>query len=180
METALIPAEDDYLSLSHLSATICAELAAGLTDADGIKRKYELTEGQWRKLKGNDMFRAMLKDALIKFKGDIGAPARIKMKAEILLEDSLPVLDSIVHAKDGGAGTKLEAVKQLTVLAEKSGGGKGAEKGEMTGAGFNVSIHINTGEGNEAAAPTTIVNIPAEDIKSMPLLEEQDEASEAS
>ena len=171
METALVPAEDDYLSLSHLSATICAELAAGLTDADGIKKKYELTEGQWRKLKGNDMFRAMLKDALIKFKGDIGAPARIKMKAEILLEDSLPVLDSIVHAKDGGAGTKLEAVKQLTVLAEKSGGGKGGEKGELTGAGFNVSIHINTGEGNDAAEPTTIVNIPAEDIKE---LEEQD------
>lgn len=170
METALV-AEEAYLSLSHLSATICAELAAGLTDAAGIKQKYELSDAQWNKLKNNEAFRAMLKDALVKFKGDIGAPARIKLKAEILLEDSLPVLDAIVHAKDGGAGTKLEAVKQLTVLAEKSGGGKGGEKAEATGTGFNVSIHINTGEGNDPAAPTTIIDVAAEDIKQ---IEEQD------
>ena len=90
METALA-VQNDQLGLSHLSATICAELAAGLADAAGIKEKYELTDPQWDRLKINPAFRAMLKDALQKFQGDIGAPARIKMKAEILLEDSLPV-----------------------------------------------------------------------------------------
>lgn len=173
MDTALaLP--DDYLNLSHLSATICAELAAGLSDAAGIKLKYELTDGQWDRLKINPIFRAMLKDALVKFQGDIGAPARIKMKAEILLEDSLPVLDRIVHDKEGGAATKLDAVKQLTVLAEKSGGGKGGEKGEMTGTGFNVQIHINTGGGTDAApaTPALVIDVPAEDIKSNLLKED--------
>ncbi len=170
METALA-VQPDSLDLSHLSATICAELAAGLADAAGIKTKYELSDAQWNRLKINPVFRAMLKDALIKFQGDIGAPARIKMKAEILLEDSLPILDRIIHDKEGAHSTKLDAVKQLTVLAEKSGGGKGAEKGEMTGSGFNVQIHINTGGGVDAE-PATIIDIPVEDIKSMPQLEE--------
>lgn len=171
META-VAVQNDYLDLSHLSATICAELAAGLADAAGIREKYELSTVQWDRLKVNPVFRSMLKDALIKFQGDIGAPARIKMKAEILLEDSLPILDRIIHDKDGAHGTKLDAVKQLTVLAEKAGGGKGgSEKGEMTGSGFNVTIQINTGGGIDAE-PVTVIDIPAEDIKSMPQPEE--------
>lgn len=165
META-VAVQNDYLSLSDLSATICAELAAGLTNAAGIKERYELSDGQWDRLKINPVFRAMLKDALIKFKGDIGAPARIKMKSEILLEDALPILDKMIHDKEGSHAIKLDAVKQLTVLAEKAGGGKGgADKGEMTGAGFNVSIHINTGGGSDAA-PATVIQIPPEDITS--------------
>lgn len=152
---------DDQLGLSHLSATICAELAAGLADAEGIKEKYELTDPQWNKLKVNPAFRSMLRDALQKFAGDIGSAARIKMKAEILLEDSLPVLDKMIHDKESGAGPKLDSIKQLAVLAEKTGGGKG-EKGGASGTGFNVGIYINTGEGNEPAPPT-IISIPPDD-----------------
>lgn len=162
METALA-VQNDQLGLSHLSATICAELAAGLADAAGIKEKYELTDPQWDRLKINPAFRAMLKDALQKFQGDIGAPARIKMKAEILLEDSLPVLDHIIHRKEGGDANKLDSIKQLTVLAEKAGG-KGADKGEgFTGHGFNVNIHINTGDGNEAEPLTIIEQLPEDE-----------------
>lgn len=152
---------DDQLELAHLSATICAELAAGLTDAVGIKAKYDLTDAQWDKLKVNAAFRAMLKEALQKFTGDIGSANRIKMKAEILLEDSLPVLDKIIHDSDTGSGPKLDSIKQLSVLAEKTGGGKSKE-GSMTGAGFNVGIYINTGGGGDAAPPT-IISIPADE-----------------
>ena len=158
MDTALA-VQDDQLTLGHLSATICAELAAGLADADGIKAKYELTEAQWRKLKSAPVFRSMLKDALRKFQGDIGAPARIKMKAEILLEDSLPVLDGIIHDKDGAASTKLDSVKQLAVLAEKTGN-KSSERGGPSGTGFSVNIHINTGEGQEPEPVMTIEQTP--------------------
>lgn len=153
--------QDDQLELAHLSATICAELAAGLTDAEGIKEKYEITDAQWNRLKINAAFRAMLKEALQQFSGDIGSAARIKMKSEILLEDSLPVLDKIIHDKEAGAGPKLDSIKQLAVLAEKTGSGKNKEGG-LTGAGFNVGIYINTGGGSDAAPPT-IISIPADD-----------------
>lgn len=139
--------QDDSLGLSHLSASICAELAAGLADAEGIKDKHKLTDQQWEKLKINPAFRSMLRDALGKLSGDMNAGKRILLKAEILLEDSLPVLDAMIHDKEGASGNKLDSIKQLTVLAQKSGK---AEGGPAGGVGFDVQIHINTGGGNEA------------------------------
>lgn len=142
MHTDLV-VPDDQLGLSHLSATICAELAAGLTDAKGIKAKYELTDSQWNKLKVNPVFRNMLKEALGNFQGDMNAGKRIMLKAEILLEDSLPILDKLVHSTEGSTQSKLDGIKQLTVLAGKAG--KVDNKGNNVGQGFNVIIHIETG-----------------------------------
>lgn len=159
--SAELAVQDDQLGLSHLSATICAELAAGLADPAGIKQKYELTDGQWDRLKANPAFRSMLKDALQRLSGDTGAAGRIKMKAEILLEDSLPVLDKMIHDSESGAGSKLDSIKQLSVLAEKTGSSKGKDGG-MSGAGFNVGIYINTGGGGDAAPPT-VISLPADD-----------------
>lgn len=152
--------QDDQLGLSHLSATICAELAAGLADVEGVKEKYELTDAQWDKLKVAPAFRNMLKDALQKLSGDMNAGKRIMMKAEILLEDSLPVLDRVIHNSEGSTQSKIDSIKQLTVLAGKAGKIDG--QGNNVGQGFNVSIHINTGDGQEAQ-PITIVNAEPED-----------------
>lgn len=159
--SAELAVQDDQLELGHLNATICAELAAGLTNAAGIKERYSISDAQWERLKINATFRSMLKEALERFTGDIGSSARIKMKAEILLEDSLPVLDKIIHDSDTGSGPKLDSIKQLSVLAEKTGGGKDKERG-MSGAGFNVGIYINTIGGNDAMPPT-IITIPVDE-----------------
>lgn len=151
--------QDDQLGLSHLSARICAELAAGLINAEGIKEKYEMNQGQWMKLKATPAFRSMLKDALTKLDGDLNAGKRLMIKAEILLEDSLPILDGIIHNKEGSSQSKIDSVKQLTILARKDGKGEAAG---MAGHGFNVQIHINTGNGKEAE-PRTVIEIPAKD-----------------
>ncbi len=152
--------QDDQLELAHLSATICAELAAGLADAEDIKEKYEISEVQWRKLKSSSFFRSMLKEALTKFAGDMNAGKRITMKAEILLEDAMPVLHGIVHDSEGASSNKLDAVKQLTVLAGKAGNQN--QKGGAIGAGFNVVMHINTGDGKDAI-PHVIIDHDPED-----------------
>ena len=152
--------QDDQLELSHLSATICAELAAGLADAEGIKQKHQLSDAQWERLKVTPAFRNMLKDALQKLSGDMNAGKRIMIKAEVLLEDSLPVLDKVIHDREGSTQSKIDSIKQLTVLAGKTGKIDG--QGNTVGQGFNVSIHINTGEGRETQ-PLTIVNAEVED-----------------
>ena len=151
---------DDQLGLSHLSASICAELAAGLADAEGIKDKYELTDQQWGKLSQNPAFRNMLKDAISKFSGDMNAGKRIMLKAEILLEDSLPVLDEMIHDREGSVSNKLDGIKQLAVLAQK--GGKAGTEGGGGGSGFDVQIHINTGGGNDAI-PHVVIDQPKEE-----------------
>lgn len=149
---------DDGLSFTHLSPTICAELAAGLIDPASVPAKYSMTEAQWERLKGSAFFISMLKEAGQKFKGDINSANRITLKSEIMLEDSLPVLDSIIHNLDGSTQSRLDGIKQLSVLAGRTQN-KSGEKGSG-GAGFNVNIHINTGE-DVVSAP--VIEVAAED-----------------
>jgi hypothetical protein len=145
MSTDLMIPNDD-LDLTHLSATIAAELAAGLTTKDDVMVKYSLTDVQWEKLRNNKVFRSMLKDALIQFTGDMNAGRRIILKSEILLEDALPVLHQMIHNAEGSSQSKIDSIKQLTVLAQKTGGPK---EGAAAGGGFSVNIHIRTGEAEQ-------------------------------
>jgi hypothetical protein len=136
---------DDELDLSHLSATICAELAAGLADAEAVQKKYGILPAQWEALRANSAFRAMLKQAIETFSGDMNAGKRITVKSEIALEDSIPILYKMAHEQDSASGAKIDAIKMLTVLAGRNQ--KAATEGGGAGAGFNVNIHINTGGG---------------------------------
>lgn len=144
---------NDQLDVSHLSATICVELVTGLTSASAIPAKFGMTDEQWDRLKSSKFFQKMLKDAGEKFSGDLGAGRRITLKAEMLLEDSLPVLDEMVHNVDGSTQSKLDAVKQLAQLAGRN---DKAQSSGPAGGGFNVQIHINTGEAEVKSAPVVI------------------------
>lgn len=144
---------DDGLDYTHLSPNICVALAAGLVAPDDVPEKYDMTDAQWDKLKKSKFFVGMLKDAGEKFAGEVGASRRITLKAEMLLEDALPVLDEMVHNGEGSTQSKLDSVKQLSVLAGRT---QRAAEGGAAGAGFNVAIHINTGGGQENA-PLVVV-----------------------
>lgn len=142
MSTEIMSA-DDQLDYTHLSPTICVELAAGLISPTDVPAKFNLTDDQWERLKKTKFFIRMLQEAGEKFAGDLGAGKRITLKAEMLLEESLPVLDAMIHNLDGSTQSKLDSIKQLSVLA-----GRTQRQVEMGGGGpgFNVQIHINTGE----------------------------------
>lgn len=145
-----LPYADLELELSHLSAMICAELATGLADKDSIKQRYGITDAQWDRLKTNPAFRAMLKETIQRFGGDMNAGKRITVKAEVALEDSIPVLYEIAHNKEGSAQNKIDSIKMMAVLANRTG--KGEQHQGPAGGGFNVQIHINTGKNS----PVTI------------------------
>lgn len=144
---------EDGLSFTHLSPTICAELAAGLISPPDVPAKYSMSQGQWERLKASPFFISMLKEAGQKFKGDLNSSNRITLKSEIMLEDSLPILDGIIHNGDGSTQSRLDGIKQLSVLAGRTQN-KIGEKGGG-GAGFAVNIHINTGE-DQTSAPIVI------------------------
>lgn len=144
MTTELVP-QDTILELAHLSPLICMELAAGLSDPESVREKYDITEAQWERLKINPTFVGMMKEAQATFAGDANAGKRITKKAEILLEESLPILHRIMTRPDASTQAVLDTVKQLAVLAGRTN--RQAE-GVAAGSGFNVAIHINTGDGN--------------------------------
>lgn len=143
MTTDIVP-EDTILELAHLSPLICMELAAGLSDPKSVCTKYEITPAQWGRLKVNPTFVAMMKEADLAFKGDINAGARITKKSEILLEESLPILHKIMTRDDASTQAVIDTVKQLSVLAGRTQ--RNSEGAGVAGGGFNVAIHINTGD----------------------------------
>jgi len=131
------------------------ELAAGLSDPESVCTKYNITPAQWERLKINETFVGMMKEASVAFAGDINAGKRITKKAEILLEESLPILHKIMSRPDASTQSVLDTVKQLGVLAGRTA--RGAEVGAGGGgSGFNVAIHINTG-GDDARVEGAVI-----------------------
>lgn len=137
--------QDTELELVHLSPLICMELAAGLSTPEGVKDKYGITPGQWLRLQQNPTFLKMMKEATLTFSGDMNAGKRIVKKAEILLEESLPILHRLLAAPEASTGTVVDVVKQLKEIAGI--GGRGIPGGGAgAGPGFNVQIEIHTTE----------------------------------
>ncbi len=152
MSSTLPVVPKEAVGLEDLSATICAELAAGLADAEGIKEKYDITDGRWRTLKRSRAFRNMLKEAIQEWTGDLNAGRRITKKAEIMLEDSMPVLHAIAHGADVPSQQKIDSVKQMAALA----GRNVRDAGSLTGRDekTTINIHIDSGKKEEAQTIT--------------------------
>lgn len=146
-----------HVDLASLSATICAELAAGLADAAGIKKKYEISDGDWQVLKNSPTFRSMLKEAVQEWKGDLNAGKRITKKAEIMLEDSLPILYDIAHDQESPRQQRIDSVKTMKDLARPPG--KEGQAGLAGGAQINIIIDT----GNEKPETVTIEATPIEE-----------------
>ncbi len=157
MTTNIVP-EDTILELAHLSPLICMELAAGLSDPESVCDKYGLTESQWERLKINPTFMGMMQEATLAFAGDANAGKRITKKAEILLEESLPILHKIMTRDEASTQAVLDTVKQLTVLAGRTQ--RQVEGTKDTSGGFNVAIHINTGNGQTRVEGEVIEHKP--------------------
>jgi hypothetical protein len=136
----MLPQFEAPLSLEHLSATICAELAAGLAEPADVRAKYNISDQQWDTLRHSPVFRSMLKDAVEKLAGDNNAGRRITIKSEIALEDTIPTVYNLVRSPDTPSAVRIDGVKVLAMLANR---GKGVDGG-AAGAGFAVNIHINT------------------------------------
>lgn len=144
----VFPGTDTALPLDALKASIVMELAAGLTDADGVKERYGISEAQWAILRRTPIFRQMLKEAIERLGGDTNAGARIKLKADVLLEDNLGVLDQIANDREVQSQARIEAIKTMAQLTGRQN--KEAVQGGGGGA-FNLQIVIG-------GAPTVTVS----------------------
>jgi uncharacterized protein (UPF0147 family) len=143
--TAVAPAADSHLDLGSLSAHIATELAAGLSDAAAIRKRYEITDAQWDRLKNNPVFREMVKEAISKLRGDLNAGKRITLKSEIALEDSIPTLYTMINDPQVPANARVEGFKVMAALAGRNLKGDAGINPNAGNGGFNIAIQINTG-----------------------------------
>ena len=147
------------LKLDDLRAQIAAELAAGLSDAEGVKERYGISDEQWEILRENPAFRGMVAEAIQTWAGDMNAGQRITKKAEILLEDSLPVLDQIAHNNTFAPSVRIEAIKQIESIT----GRKNRESaGAGAGSGFVLQINIGQERKGVTLAGTALPVYPDE------------------
>lgn len=139
-----IPGAEASLDLSALSAHIATELAAGLSDAAAVRERYGISMEQWEVLKKSSVFRRMLAEAVQKLRGDLNAAARIQLKADIVLEDSIPAYDDIIHSKEAPMQARIDAGKLIAQIAGRSG--KSGEGGGPAGGGFTLNINLGSNE----------------------------------
>ena len=98
---------------------------------------------QWERLRRNPIFREMLREAVRTWRGELNAGQRITKKAEIVLEEAVPILDGIIHNSLLHPDVRLNAIKQVESLT----GRKAKEQGGAVGGLFNLTINIGKGKG---------------------------------
>ena len=137
-----VPGTEASVDFSLLNAHIATELAAGLSDAASVRKRYGITDVQWEHLRKNQVFRGMLAEALQKWRGDQNASARIQLKADIVLEDAIPAYDLMIHNDKIPASERINAGKLLAQLA-----GRTNKEGASAPAGGGFTLNINLANG---------------------------------
>jgi hypothetical protein len=144
-----VPGTGTSIELGDLKASIAAELASELSTPQDIQKRYGFSASQWKALRANPMFRGMVAEALKTFRGPLAAGQRITKKAEILLEDSMPVLYQIIHDGSTPSDSRIKAMNQLAELAGR--GKKDTQDAGPKTPAFTLNINV----GNDK--PITIV-----------------------
>ena len=141
--------------LSDLSAQLAMEIATGLCSVASLMERYDMTEAGFKRLLGIPVFQRMVRDAKAKWDADLNANERIRVKAAIALEDSIPAIYDMLHDLDNPANSRIEAAKTLGKFAKAD---TPDAAGAAGGAGFQVIIRLDDKEVRVAgkAAPTVI------------------------
>lgn len=148
----MLPAEiqfDNAGALSGSDARLIWEVVANISPLPDILARYGLAQVDFAKKLRDPMFQAAYKEVRAAWASDLNVQQRIKLKAGLLLEDSLEDLMLIVKDQQMATQPKLDAIKQLGVLAQADG--KNQKDGGGSGSRFTVKINIGGGE-----APKTV------------------------
>lgn len=138
------------LVMTTLSAQLANDLAIGLSTPAELCRTYGINNEQWDKLRNNDLFAAMVRDALQLYTGDVNAKERRKKKAEVLLEDTIPRLYHIAHNPEQPGATQVQAIKLMHELTKDD-----KEAGEG-GNRFSVIINLPSADKSLERTPIEI------------------------
>ena len=137
--TSLPQTVSDFNAVSDTDSRLAVELAVQLRPVADILNAYGVTrDGLVRKFK-DPMFRDMVKQAKSLWSSDLSVKERIRLKSQVLVEDSLLEVFSFVHNKENAIPARLDAFKQLARVAEVDSPERNKND---TGSRFTVSINL--------------------------------------
>ena len=147
----------DFNALSDTDSRLAVEVAVQIRPIAEVLVAYSLTRSDLvRKLK-DPMFRDMVKQAKSIWSSDLSIKERIRLKSQVLVEDSLLEIFKIVRNVDMAVPAKLDAFKQLARVAEvdapeRSRGSEGSRFTVSINLGNTIAPVIIEGESNVDAA----------------------------
>jgi hypothetical protein len=128
-------------ALNDSDARLVWELVAKISPAKQILARHGLTAADLQAKMRDKMFVAAFKEAKKAWEADLNVQQRIKLKAGLLLEDSLQDLFVMIKDPQQSATNKLEATKQLGQLSQTINPRQNAG-----GEGSSFKLTINLGE----------------------------------
>jgi len=130
---------NEFNSISDSDSRLAVEIAVQLRPVPEILKQYDISRKDLvRKLK-DPMFRDMVRQAKSLWNSDLSVKERIRLKSQILVEDSILEIFSMVHNRDNAIPARLDAFKQLARVAEVDSPDR---SNADTGSRFTVSINL--------------------------------------
>jgi hypothetical protein len=155
MNIVPMPEHGGEHALSQTDGRIAWEIAAEIADVPTILTRYGISpQGFKNKLK-DPMFRMAIREAKALWKSDMNVKERIRVKAAMLVEDSLLDVFAIIKNENMPAASKLEAFEKLMKtadLAPKTGAT------QATAAGFKVVIQMGDSPSQQVTIDGLTVN----------------------
>lgn len=144
-----------------LLSRIAIEVAAGMQSEEDVPDVFNIPRSEWVKIRQSEDWQRAYLRAHSEVGGSDNSLKRIRMKAAVAVEDSIPTIYSILHDADASATARLDAFKQLATVAGADP--KSSPQAASGGSGFAVTINIGGGEEVTISGSYTASNI-ADDL----------------
>jgi hypothetical protein len=131
-----LPANPQPQVLSR-DARLAAELVANLRPREEVAAAYGYTVAQMGQKLRNPEFRKIIRETREAWSADKNVKERVRIKAGLLVEDSLLDVFAIVSDHTASHVARTNAFSQLTKVASMDSPDKGAD-----GSGFKVIINL--------------------------------------
>jgi hypothetical protein len=130
---------------------LAMELAAKLSPTAEIIARYSLSSAAFKLKAKSPIFKKLYQQSKAFWASDANISQRIRIKSQMLLEDSLLVLYQMIHDVDTSPSAKLDATNQLSTLADAKPR-READVGGDAGGGFHLTLNLG-GKPLEITAP---------------------------
>lgn len=140
MNLVPIPELGGERAISATDGRLAWEIAAEIAPIPDILKRYDISPVDFKNKLKDPMFRTAIREAKSMWKSDLNVQQRIRVKAAMLVEDSLLDVFAIIKNENMPAASKLDAFEKLTKTADltpKAGKGDGGG-----GSSFKINIHL--------------------------------------
>jgi len=131
----------EFNAITDTDSRLAIELAVQIRPVAEILVHYNLSRAKLVKKLKEPMFRDMVKQAKTLWHSDLNIKERIRLKSQVLIEDSLLSIFQIIHNDSNAIPAKLDAFKQLSKVAEVD-----TPERSKNEAGSRFTVHINLGD----------------------------------